>query len=248
MKHVEVCTDSYLSAIMAQVAGATRIELCAAASLPEGGTTPTPSLIQMAQGELVDTKLYVLIRPRGGDFLYDDREFEMMQSDIHMCGKLKCDGVVIGMLNSDGTIDTAQCRELVDIAKSYAMGVTFHRAFDRCADLFQGLEDAISLGCERILTSGGKNTAIEGAPIIKQLIDRADGRISIMPGAGLTPENVAELIRQTGANEVHGTFRSLRPSRMTYRNTALGNPEQEYNVWWADLDKVRKVVDIVSRI
>jgi copper homeostasis protein len=207
----------------------------------EGGTTPSFALIEMARKHLT-IKLYVLIRPRGGDFFYNDLEFEMMKSDIEQCGKIGCDGVVIGMLNNDGTIDMARSRELIELAKRYSMGITFHRAFDRCVDLFQGLEDVINLGCERILTSGGKNTAIEGSEIIAQLIEKANGRITIMPGAGLTPENAAQLIEKTVATEIHGTFRSQYPSQMAYKNTALSNSEQEYSIWLADAGKIKKII------
>ena len=237
--YVEVCADTLHSALIAQTAGAYRVELCG--NLSEGGTTPSFALIEMARKRLT-IKLYVLIRPRGGDFFYDDLEFDLMKADIHQCGKIGCDGVVIGLLNADGTIDTTRMQDLVNLAHSYSMGVTFHRAFDRCADLFQGLEQVISLGCERILTSGGKNTAIEGAPIIAQLIEKADHRIAIMAGAGVTPDNVSDLIAKTGAKEIHGTFRSRYPSAMTYNNTALSNPEQEYGVWLADAEKIKKVI------
>jgi len=236
---IEVCVDSINSALIAQSAGAYRVELCN--NLLEGGTTPSLGLIDMARKHLT-IKLYVLIRPRGGDFLYNDAEFEIMKSDIHQCGKIGCDGIVIGILNKDGTIDMARCRELVELAKKYSMGVTFHRAFDRCVDLFQGLEDIIQLGCERILTSGGQTSAIEGAEIIAQLIQKANERICIMPGAGLTPENVAELVKKTRANEIHGTFRSQYSSQMNYKNIAFSNLEQEYNTWVADAEKIKTVI------
>ena len=202
---VEVCVDSTDSALRAQSAGACRVEYCA--NLPVGGTTPPIAQIEIAR-KLLNINLYVLIRPRGGDFLYDEAEFEMMKSDIHHCGKIGCDGVVIGMLHANGSIDKIRCKELINIAHSYSMGVTFHRAFDHCRNLFEELEDVIALGCERILTSGGKNTALEGAAIIRQLIRQAGNRIIIMPGAGITSDNVADLIKSTGLKELHGTFKS----------------------------------------
>ncbi len=237
---VEVCIDSVESARIAQDAGAYRVELCA--NLSEGGTTPSIALIELVRELLSSVKLYVLIRPRGGDFYYNDAEFEMMKREVHACGKAGCDGVVIGLLNIDGTIDMVRNRELVDIAKKYAMGVTFHRAFDRCSDLFQGLEEVISLGCERILTSGGKLTAIEGAEVLKQLIQQAKNRITIMPGAGVTPENAAGLLEKTGASEIHGTFRSRVQSSMTYKSLAFANDPQEYSYWLADKGKIEAVV------
>jgi copper homeostasis protein len=240
---LEVCADSLENALIAQSAGAQRIEFCA--SLPEGGTTPSPAQIRIAR-ERLQIKLYVLIRPRGGDFLYNEREFDIIRSDIHFCGQTGCDGVVIGILRPDGTVDTERCRELVQTAVSYGMGVTFHRAFDRSNDLFQALEDIIELGCERILTSGGYDTAIEGMNIIRQLIEKAGERIVIMPGSGITPGNADELIRITGLKELHGTFRSRFSSRMQYKNTNLSHPEEEYELFQTDAEKVRSVLKIVN--
>ena len=208
---VEVCVDSVKSALIAQSAGSYRVEFCN--NLSEGGTTPSIAQIEIAR-KLLHIKLYVIIRPRGGDFLYDDVEFEIIKSDIHHCGKIGCDGVVIGMLNADGSVDKNRCKELVYTAHSYSMGVTFHRAFDCSRNLFEAMEDIISLGCERILTSGGKNSAPEGASVIRQLIQQAGDRIIIMPGAGITLENAADLVRQTGLKELHGTFKSHFPSKL----------------------------------
>jgi len=233
---IEVCVDSVCNALTAQSAGAYRIEFCA--NLPEGGTTPSPAQIEIARN-LLNIKLYVIIRPRGGDFLYNDTEFEIMKSDIHFCGKTGCDGVVIGMLNPDGTVDKERNGELIRIAHQYSMGVTFHRAFDRSANLFSAMETIIELGCERILTSGGYDTAIEGAGIINKLIEQAGDRIIIMPGAGITPENINELIRKTGANELHGTFRSRFPSRMQYRNERLSLQDEEYELLLTDPEKIK---------
>jgi copper homeostasis protein len=243
--HLEVCADSVESALIAQNAGAYRIELCN--NLIEGGTTPSYGTIEQAR-KLLTIKLYVLIRPRGGDFLYDDLEFETMKSDIELCGKLGCDGVVIGLLLPDGTIDKIRCQELITIAHQYNMGVTFHRAFDRCNNFFDVMETIIDLGCERILTSGGKNTALEGTETIRQLIEKAQGRISIMLGAGITPENIGELLQKTNASEFHGTFRSQYPSKMEYRNTSLGDFQEEYMLWKTDEGKIRKIQLIINVI
>jgi copper homeostasis protein len=234
-----------MSSLIAQSAGAHRVELCA--NLLEGGTTPSFALIEMARKQLIKTKLYVLVRPRSGDFLYNDLEFEILKSDIHQCGKIGCDGVVIGLLNIDGTVDIPRNRELIEIAKQYAMGVTFHRAFDSCVDLFFALEDVINLGCERLLTSGGKSTAIEGASVISELIKKANNRVIIMPGAGITPENVSELLEKTGANEIHGTFRSRYKSSINYKNTAFSNFEQEYSIWLADAEKITTIIATLNQ-
>ena len=240
---LEVCTDSIESACMAQAAGAHRIELCT--GLLEGGTTPSPALISKVR-EIVSIRVYVLIRPRCGDFLYSDMEFELMKIDIHYCGKNGCDGVVIGMLRPDGRVDMEHCRELVKIARSYSMGVTFHRAFDRSNDLFQAMEDIIDLGCERILTSGGYNTAIEGVDVLRQLIEQAGDRITIMPGAGVTPENAGNLIQITGLKELHGTFRSFYAGGMQYKNEKLSYLESEYTTGLPDAEKIKKILQLFS--
>jgi copper homeostasis protein len=240
---LEVCADSVSGALAAQSAGAQRIEFCA--NLPEGGTTPSAAQIRKARKQL-HIKLYVLIRPRGGDFLYSDAEFEIMKSDIHFCGQAGCDGVVIGMLRPDGTVDAERCRELVAIAQQYGMGITFHRAFDRSSDLFRAMEAAIELGCERILTSGGYDTAIEGAEVIRQLIEKAGSRIAIMPGSGITPENAAELIQKTGLREMHGTFRSRVESKMQYRSPLLSRQNEEYGLLTTDAEKIKATLKSIN--
>jgi copper homeostasis protein len=240
---LEVCADSVNSALIAQSAGAYRVELCS--NLSEGGVTPSPAQIESARKQL-NIKLYILIRPRGGDFLYNDCEFEIMKHDIHFCGKCACDGVVIGMLNSDGTVDKVRTKILLDIAHSYNMGVTFHRAFDRSNDLKQAMEDIIELGCERILTSGGAKNAIDGADLIAELIRQAGERISIMPGAGIAPENVAFLLQKTAFREVHGTFRSPFESKMVFRNTLVGTDKEEYTVQLADEQKIKDALTFIE--
>lgn len=242
---LEVCVDSIESAAIAQKAGAYRLELCD--SLIEGGITPSYAKIKYIR-YFKDIRLNVLIRPRGGDFLYTDQEFAVMKEDIHMCGELKCDGVVIGMLNADGTIDKKRNKELIDLARKYSMTVTFHRAFDRSKDLLQSLEDIIELKCDRILTSGGYVSAIEGTSMIRELIRQANNRIIIMPGAGITPDNVGELMENTNFQEVHGTFRSLYESSMQYRTTHLGNAREEYTYQQADFNKIKTILSILNFI
>ncbi|MDR2086131.1 MAG: copper homeostasis protein CutC, partial [Dysgonamonadaceae bacterium] len=235
--------DSVSNALVAQSAGAQRIEFCA--NLSEGGTTPSAAQIREARRN-IHIPLYILIRSRGGDFLYSDLEYEIMKADIHFCGQTGCDGVVVGMLHPNGTVDMERCNELTAIARQYAMGVTFHRAFDRSNDLFQAMEAVIALGCERILTSGGYDTAIEGADVVRQLIEKADNRIVIMPGSGITPENAGELIGKTGLKEMHGTFRSRRTSKMQYRNTKLSHPEEEYSLLLTDAEKIKAVLECIN--
>ena len=241
-KRLEICVDSVESALTAQNAGAYRVEFCD--NLIEGGTTPSYGQLKIAK-ERLHIKLYVIIRPRGGNFLYSDTEFEIMKEDIRKCGEIGCDGVVIGILHSDGSIDRERTAQLVDIARSYSMGVTFHRAFDRCNDLLAGLEDVIDAGCERILTSGGKNSAPEGVVVIKRLIEEAGERITIMPGAGLTPENIAEVAESTGAVEFHGTFRSLFNGEMEYLNSDMTGEEKENTGFHTDPEKVRKALSAI---
>lgn len=210
---LEICAGAVGSCIAAQEGGAQRIELCD--NLLEGGTTPSYATIAVAR-EKVQIALYPIIRPRGGDFLYDALEFEVMQRDITVCRQLGCDGVVIGILTPAGRVDKERCKKLVDLA--WPMGVTFHRAFDMTADPLQALEDIIDIGCERILTSGQRNTAVEGAPLLKTLVQASQGRIAIMVGSGVRSYNIAALVKETGATEYHTTAKAYVESGMQYRN------------------------------
>ncbi|MDR0823572.1 MAG: copper homeostasis protein CutC [Prevotella sp.] len=244
-KAVEVCANSAQSAINGQKGGAVRVELCD--NLAEGGTTPALSQIELTRKNL-SIQVNVIIRPRGGDFLYNDLEFEMMKKDIHHCGQAKCDGVVFGILNADGSIDKMRNKELVDIARQYKMSVTFHRAFDRCADLFKSLEDIIGLGCDRILTSGGMKTAPEGKEILKKLIEQAGDRIVIMPGGGITEDNIADLAKATGLKEFHGSFRSEYRGEMKYISDVFDNIDEEYAILLSDPEKVKKAIENANKI
>jgi copper homeostasis protein len=209
---LELCAPTVAAAVEAQRAGADRIELCT--NLAEDGTTPPCEDIIAARNALT-IKLHVLIRPRGGNFVYTDEEFETAKSSVHFCGQTGCDGVAIGILNGNNTVDVKRSGKLVAIARRYGMSVTFHRAFDCCADLAGALDDVVATGCDRILTSGGKRSAPEGADVLKNLIARAANRIIILPAAGITPQNAARLIQQTGATEIHGTFRDKKTGRST---------------------------------
>lgn len=203
MVKFEICVESVQRAIEAQDAGMYRVELCN--DLANGGITPSPGEIQMAR-KLLRIKLHPIIRPRGGNFVYSDLEFEIMKKDISFCGETGCDGVVFGILSQDGTVDIERNRELNELAKGYGLDTTFHRAIDDSADIYQAIEDIIQCGCFRILTSGGKATALEGANVIRELIEIADDRIIIMPGCGVTRKNTSQILRETGAREIHGTF------------------------------------------
>lgn len=199
MKRVlEICANSFQSARAAQVGGAHRIELCQ--NLEQGGITPSYGLIQRVQ-EALAIPAFVLIRPRPGSFCYDADEQALMLADVIACRNLGCAGVVLGALDGAGQVDVACCRALIEAAGS--MQVTFHRAFDACADQTQALEAIIDLGCHRILTSGGQPSALAGQAQLAALVRQAAGRITIMPGAGITPHNIRLLAEHTGASEFH---------------------------------------------
>ncbi|MDO3645164.1 copper homeostasis protein CutC [Mucilaginibacter sp. L3T2-6] len=240
---LEVCANSVTSAVAAQDGGAVRVELCE--NLLEGGTTPSYGEILMAR-KLLHIKLYVLIRPRGGDFLYTDLEFNVMMADIRYCIEAGCDGIVIGILNPDGTIDRKRCAEMINLARQWGLGVTFHRAFDMCADLFTAMEEIIDMGCERILTSGGKSTAMEGASNIARLVSKAAGRIKIMPGSGVNENNVADLVRFTGVTEVHSSARVHLSSKMEYKNDHIVMGDSVGDEYAVDVTGVERVKSIIQ--
>lgn len=210
---LEVCVDSVESALAAEAGGADRVELCD--NLVEGGTTPSAGAIKAAR-ERLSIKLHVIIRPRGGDFLYSDIELDVMKRDILTAKDLGADGVVIGVLNADGTIDRDHTRELVEIARP--MSVTFHRAFDMTRDPFEALETLVDLGVDRILTSGQEPVAEKGVELIGELVERAGERITIMACGEIREGNVREVVQRTGVSEIHATGFVSRESAMAFRN------------------------------
>ena len=210
---IEVCANSAASCVAAEQGGAARVELCA--GIPEGGTTPSYGEMVTAR-RAIGIQLNVIIRPRGGDFLYTPAEVQTMLLDIEAAKAAGADGVVFGCPNPDGTIDMERNRQLKEAAGS--LSTTFHRAFDVCRDPFEALEQIISLGFDRILTSGQEASAPQGAGLIAQLVERAAGRIIIMPGCGVNENNVAELARTTGAQEFHMSARHRVEGGMVYRN------------------------------
>lgn len=241
---VEVCVDSVASALAAERGGAARVELCS--SLIEGGITPSAGLIEMTRAA-VSVALHVMIRPRAGDFYYDGEEFEIMQRDIALAQRLGANGVVFGILDVEGNVDIARMRQLVDLARPLA--VTFHRAFDMTADLFRALDDVCAAGVDRVLTSGGEPTSPQGRETILQLVKQARGRIVIMPGSGIQPENARSLVDQTGATEVHVGLRSAIPSPMRHRNprVAMGSVEgREYQRFVVLEEQVRKLCSALT--
>jgi copper homeostasis protein len=236
---IEVCVNSAISAIEAQKGGANRVELCE--NLHDGGTTPSAGTIRFARKNL-QIGLYVMIRPRGGDFLYSDDEFEIMKEDIKAAKEIGADGVVFGILKPDGTIDSERMKTLVELARP--MGITCHRAFDMTADPFQAMEDLINLGIDRILTSGQQKTAPEGAALIRDLIQKSTGRIIIMPGSGVKEDKIENLILDTGAAEVHIHLEKQQPSRMIFKQPGvyMGKPDQsEFEHTLTDWERIQKV-------
>lgn len=213
---VEVCVDSVASAIAAERGGATRVELCSC--LIEGGVTPNAGLIATTRAA-ISIPLHVMIRSRAGDFLYDSHEFDGMRRDIALAQRLGANGIVFGVLNVAGCVDLARTRELTELARPLA--VTFHRAFDMTADLFRALEDLCMLGVDRVLTSGGEQTAVLGQQTIAQLVTRAHGKIAVMAGSGIKPDNARRLIEETGVKEIHVGLRTNLPSPMQHRNPRI---------------------------
>jgi len=241
---VEVCVDSVASALAAERGGASRVELCG--SLIEGGITPSAGLIEMTRAA-VSAALHIMIRPRGGDFFYDADEFETMRRDIAIAKRLGANGVVFGVLNLDGNVDAARTLQLADEARPLA--VTFHRAFDMTVDLFRALDDVCTAGVDRVLTSGGQPTSLQGRETILQLVTKAQDRIGIMPGSGIKPENARSLVDYTGATEIHVGLRSAIPSPMLHQNPLLsmGSLEgREYQRLVVLEERVRKLCSALA--
>ena len=244
MAILEICAGSVESAIAARDGGAARIELCAALEI--GGTTPSAGLIAEAR-KIEGIVLNVIIRPRGGDFLYNEHEAACMEQDIRTCRQLGADGVVIGALTAEGDIDTALCKRLIDAADG--MSITFHRAFDMCRDPKRALEELIAIGCDRVLTSGQAATAEDGLPLLKELVQQAAGRISIMPGCGVNSGNAARILQATGAVEIHASARKSVGSGMLFRHSgvSMGTPgSDEYARKETDTNEVKLIVRSIS--
>ncbi len=237
---VEIVVYNIESAMNAQKGGADRIELCD--NPAEGGTTPSYGTIKQARQNLT-LDVFVMIRPRGGDFAYSNDEYHAMKKDIEACKRLSVDGVVFGILKPDGTLDKDRCKKLVDYARP--LKVTCHRAFDMAKDPFQTLEDCIEVGFDRILTAGQQAQALRGAALIGDLRKKANGRIAIMAGSGVNETTVQEIVRLSGVSEIHFSASSSRESVMTYHNEAIagmGSDEgAEFRVRTVDADRVKVI-------
>ncbi len=241
----EICANSVESCLAAQEGGTDRVELCA--GIPEGGTTPSYGEIKLARKLLTKTKLHVIIRPRGGDFLYTPLELERMEEDIRICRELGVDGVVFGCLTEEGEIDREANRRLVELARP--MSVTFHRAFDRTADPMKALEDIISLGCNRILTSGQQPKAIDGINLLAQLEKKLKEYplppIQLLAGSGVNEENIRQIFDATGIHEYHFSARVNVVSKMKHYNHEVymgAKGADESNSLVTSAEKVRNTI------
>lgn len=242
---LEACVDSVKSAIEAEKGGAKRVELCG--NLIIGGTSPGAALFRQVRKH-TDLQIRVLLRPRFGDFCYDDFEFEMMKEDMAMYRDLGADGIVTGILKPNGDLDVERMRELVEIAGN--TDVALHRAFDVCRNPQETLEQAVELGIKTILTSGQKNSAWEGRDLIKEMVRQSAGRIEILAGAGISPETIEKLLPYTGTTSYHMSGKVTLDSKMEYRRegVSMGFPGfSEYEIWQTDAENIRRAVEVLKR-
>lgn len=236
---LEVCAFNLASSVIAERAGAKRVELCE--NPADGGTTPSYGTIKQTR-EKISISLYPIIRPRAGNFFYDEEEFAIIKQDILLCKQLGCDGISTGVHLQNGEIDTERLKRIVEWA--YPMGVTCHRVFDATPDPFKALEEIIDCGCERILTSGQKTAAPDAIDILAELVQRANGRIIIMPGAGVRSTNIEALIKGTGATEFHTSARKVAPDPVTFRNPAIADAT---NWYIANEEELNKIIGILNK-
>lgn len=244
-RKLEICCFTAESAYKAAQAGAHRIELCD--NIAEGGTTPSYATIRWVVRQL-QIPVNVIVRPRGGDFLYSDTEYHLIKEDINQIKKLGANGIVIGFLTQTGEIDLKRTSEVIKLAKP--MEVTFHRAFDMCINPFEAIEQLKSIGINRILTSGGYTTAEKGASVLGQLVQRANNEIIIMPGSGITHKNLKKIIHLTQATEYHSSAKIYIEGNMHYRKNNLSmsgnNSTHEYSHISVDTSEIKKMVNIIN--
>ncbi len=236
---LEIASFTITGALTAQQAGANRIELCENPS--DGGTTPSYGILKLAR-EKISIPVFPIIRPRGGDFFYSPEEIEIIKTDIKLCKQLGFEGVVIGMLLQDGTINTALLNQICNLA--YPMDVTFHRAFDRCLNPLQAIEEIIQAGCTRILTSGQYPTALEGKTLINKLIEIADERIIILPGSGIRANNIAELKTTFNTKEFHSGARKNLDTQMSYSPITMNEKLTYASVDENEVKQMRAQLDL----
>lgn len=236
---LEVCAFNLQSSVIAERVGAKRVELCE--NPADGGTTPSYGTIKQTR-EKIGIALYPIIRPRAGNFFYDEEEFAIIKQDILLCKQLGCDGISTGVHLQNGEIDTERLKRIVEWA--YPMGVTCHRVFDATPDPFKALEEIIDCGCERILTSGQKTAAPDAINILAELVQQAEGRIIIMPGAGVRSSNIESLIKGTGATEFHTSARIAAPDPVTFRNPAIADAT---NWYIANEEELNKIMGILNK-
>jgi copper homeostasis protein len=242
---LEICAHTLTSAVTAQEGGADRIELCAAIEI--GGITPSPSTLLEAR-RLLHIDICVLVRPRSGDFCYSDLEFEVLKKDILFCKEHGMNGVVVGVLKPNQELDIERMTELVKLARP--MQIACHRAFDQTPDGLKAMEQLITMGYDRILTSGQKGSVEEGKLFLKQLIEKAQGRIAIMPGNGVTVENAADILTVTGAKDIHMTAKTLVIGKQAESEGISFNMKNALanNYYETDLGQVKKMVEILQTI
>jgi copper homeostasis protein len=242
---LEICVDSVESAIAAERGGADRVELCS--DLLEGGITPGAGLIASVRSRIA-IGLFVMIRPRGGDFCYTDLEFEVMREEVRHARELGADGVVLGLLDEAGHVDARRTRQLVELA--LPLPVTFHRAIDMTPDPSAAVEDVIATGAHRILTSGGAPNVTRGARRISRMVEAAAGRIAIMPGCGVSADTIVAVARATGATEFHSSARTAvrSPVKFRKRGMTMGDiPDREYRRYIVREQSVRVLVRSLER-
>ena len=237
---LEVCAFNLQSSIIAEKVGAKRVELCE--NPADGGTTPSYGTIKQTR-EKIGISLYPIVRPRAGNYFFDDNEFAIIKQDILLCKELGCDGISTGISKLNGEIDTERLKRMVEWA--YPMGVTCHRVFDATPDPVKALEDIITCGCERVLTSGQRPSAPEGINLLADLVQQANGRIIIMPGAGVRSSNIETLVNGTGATEYHTSARMKAPDPVTFRNPAILDATDWYI---ANEEELRKIMEVLKKI
>jgi copper homeostasis protein len=243
---LEICVDSVESAIAAERGGAHRVELCS--DLLEGGITPSAGLVALVRRR-IGIGMFVMIRPRGGDFSYSNHEFEVMQQDIRTARELGADGLILGVLDEQARVDVRRTRCLVEVANP--LPVTFHRAIDMTPDPRAALDDVVETGAKRVLTSGGAAKVTEGLPVVARMVEAAKNRIAVMAGGGITPQTIVSVAEATGATEFHASLRTAQPSPVEYHRDGIQMGEirdREYVRFVVEEESVRALASALQRV